>query len=180
VLPARGLVLEIGSGTGQHVVHFAKALPDLVFQPADVDAGYRESIRRWIAAEALANVRPPLALDVHERPWPIEAADAIVCINVLHVAPWSAALALLDGARDVVAPGGILYLDGPYKRGGQHTAASNEQFDASLRAHDPQWGVRDVDDLTRAAAVAGFSRSAIVEMPANNLSLVFARHTERR
>jgi SAM-dependent methyltransferase len=175
VLPARGVVLEIGSGTGQHVTHFAKALPNLTWQPSDVDAGYRESVVRWIEAERLANVRAPLRLDVHERPWPVASADAIVSINMLHVAPWSAALALFDGARDVLPARGVLFLYGPYRRGGAHTAPSNAQFDVSLRAHDPQWGVRDVDDVAATALVRELALVDTVEMPANNLSLVFRR-----
>jgi hypothetical protein len=175
VLPDHGVVLEIASGTGQHVAHFAKALPELTWQPSDMDSGYRESVARWIEAERLANVRAPIRLDVHERPWPIGSADAIVCINMLHVAPWSAALALFDGARDIVPARGVLFLYGPYRHGGAHTAPSNAQFDASLRAHDPQWGVRDVDDVASNALARGFELDETVEMPANNLSLVFRR-----
>jgi SAM-dependent methyltransferase len=175
VLPPRGDALEIGSGTGQHVVHFAKALPRLVWQPSDPDEAYRASVARWIEAEAPPNVRPPVALDVHRRPWPIVCCDAIVCINMIHVAPWSAAIALFDGARDALRDGGILFLYGPYRRGGAHTAPSNAAFDASLRAHDPRWGLREVDDVSALAERAGFVRDEIVEMPANNLSLVFRR-----
>jgi SAM-dependent methyltransferase len=179
VLPARGLVLEIGSGTGEHVVHFARAMPALAWQPSDVDAAHRESIARWIAAAKVANVLAPIALDVHRRPWPLARADAIVCINVLHVAPWSAALALFDGARDVVPAEGVVYLYGPYRRGGAHTAPSNARFDASLRAHDPAWGVRDVEAVVAAAARAGFACADTVDMPANNLSIVLRRREPR-
>ncbi len=180
VLPSSGLVLEIGSGTGQHVAHFAKTFPELAWQPSDADTTYRESVSRWIEAENLSNVRAPLQLDVHDRPWAIAAADAIVCINVLHVSPWSAAIALFKGARDIVGSHGAVVLYGPYRRGGHHTAPSNERFDASLRAHDPRWGVRDLDDVTAVAERAGFVRADIVEMPANNLCVVFRREGPHR
>ena len=175
VLPPRGLVLEIGSGTGQHVVHFAKALSQLSWQPSDPDTENRQSIALWSRIEALGNVRAPLALDVRERPWPIDAADAIVCINVVHVSPWAATLALFDGVREVLPPEGVLFLYGPYRRGGRHTAPSNEKFDADLRAHNPEWGLRDVDELAEIADRAGFALAEIVDMPANNFSLVFRK-----
>ena len=175
VLPPRGLVLEIGSGTGQHVVHFAKALSQLSWQPSDPDAENRQSIALWSRVEELGNVRAPLALDVRERPWPIDAADAIVCINVVHVSPWAATLALFDGVREMLPPEGVLFLYGPYRRGGRHTAPSNEKFDADLRAHNPEWGLRDVDELAEVADRVGFALAEIVDMPANNFSLVFRK-----
>jgi SAM-dependent methyltransferase len=168
-------VLEIGSGTGQHVVHFAKALSQLSWQPSDPDAENRRSIALWSRVEGLGNVKPPLALDLRERPWPIVAADAIVCINVVHVSPWAATVALFDAARNLLPREGVLFLYGPYRRGGRHTAPSNEKFDADLRAHDPEWGLRDVDELTDVAARAGFAVAEIVDMPANNFSLVFRK-----
>jgi SAM-dependent methyltransferase len=175
VLPPRGLVLEIGSGTGQHVVHFAMALSQLSWQPSDPDAENRQSIALWSRVEELGNVRAPLALDVRERPWPIDAADAIVCINVVHVSPWAATLALFDGVREVLPPEGVLFLYGPYRRGGRHTAPSNEKFDADLRAHNPEWGLRDIGELAEVADRAGFALAEIVDMPANNFSLVFRK-----
>jgi SAM-dependent methyltransferase len=175
VLPPRGLVLEIGSGTGQHVVHFAKAMSHLSWQPSDPDAENRRSIALWSRVEELSNVRAPRALDVRVRPWPIDAADAVVCINVVHVSPWAATLALFDGAGEALPPEGVLFLYGPYRRGGRHTAPSNEKFDADLRAHDPEWGLRDVDELAVGADRAGFALAEIVDMPANNFSLVFRR-----
>jgi SAM-dependent methyltransferase len=175
VLPPRGLVLEIGSGTGQHVVHFAKALSQLSWQPSDPDAENRQSIALWSRFEELGNVRAPLALDVRERPWPIDAADAIVCINVVHVSPWAATLALFDGVREVAPPEGVLFLYGPYRRGGRHTAPSNEKFDADLRAHNPEWGLRGIDELAEIADRVGFALAEIVDMPANNFSLVFRK-----
>ena len=174
-LPASGLVLEIGSGTGQHVAHFARAFPQLFWQPSDVDMEMRRSVSAWIREERLTNVREPIALDVTKAPWPIAAADALVCINVLHVAPWATTQTLFDGARVALTPGASLFLYGPYRREGRHTAPSNERFDAELRAFDPEWGVRDVESVTEVAKLAGFVRSDLVAMPANNLSLVFRR-----
>jgi SAM-dependent methyltransferase len=175
ILPPRGLVLEIGSGTGQHVVHLAKALSQLSWQPSDPDAENRQSIVLWSRVEELGNVRAPLALDVRERPWPIDAADAVVCINVVHVSPWAATLALFDGVREILPPEGVLFLYGPYRRGGRHAAPSNEKFDADLRAHNPEWGLRDIDELAEVADRVGFALAEIVDMPANNFSLVFRK-----
>jgi SAM-dependent methyltransferase len=174
-LPARGLVLEVASGTGEHVVHFAQACPDLVFQPSDPDPAHRASIDAWTAALGLANVRPAIALDVTAEVWPVEAADALLCSNMIHIAPWAAAVGLMRGAGRVLPPGGLLYLYGPYKRGGQHTAPSNAAFDADLRARDAAWGVRDLEAVASLAADNGFAQPTIVEMPANNLSLVFRK-----
>jgi SAM-dependent methyltransferase len=174
-LPQRGLVLEIASGTGQHAVFFAKSLPRLRWQPSDPDAGLRRSIARWIDLEHLGNVNVPIALDVRLQPWPITVADAIVCINMVHIAPWEASLALFDGARQILSPGNLLYLYGPYRRGGQHTAPSNAGFDADLRARDPDWGVRDVEAIAAVAGDTGFDLAKTVAMPANNLSLVFRK-----
>lgn len=173
VLPARGLVLEIASGSGQHAVHAARALPDLTWQPSDPDADARASIAAWHAEVALPNLRAPLALDVTQ-PWPIDIADAIVCINMVHIAPWAAALALFAGAAAHLRADGVLYLYGPYRFEGV-TAPSNDAFDASLRARDPAWGVRDVRELEPAAAAHGLALVETVAMPANNHSLVFRR-----
>ncbi|WP_082720980.1 DUF938 domain-containing protein [Burkholderia sp. ABCPW 14] len=175
VLPARGIVLEIASGTGQHAVRFAAALPDLVWQPTDTEAAARASIAAWAADAALPNLRAPLALDVCVEPWPLAAADAIVCINMIHIAPWAAACALFDGAARVLPDGGVLYLYGPYRRGGAHTAESNAQFDAQLRSRDPAWGVRDLEAVAELGRAAGLTLDEIAEMPANNLSVVFRK-----
>ena len=175
VLPPRGLVLEIASGTGQHVFHLARAFPALAWQPSEPDAQLRLSIAALAAEAGLANVRPPLELDVHARPWPLSRADAIVCINMIHIAPWSAAEALLAGAGQVLPEGGVLYLYGPYREGGMHTAPSNEAFDASLRARNPAWGVREREAVEALAAKHGLALEKRVAMPANNLSLVFRR-----
>ena len=174
-LPAEGLVLEVASGTGEHVVHFAQACPGLVFQPSDPDPAHRASIDAWTAALGLANVRPAVALDVTAEVWAVAAADALLCSNMIHIAPWAAAVGLMRGAGRVLPPGGLLYLYGPYKRGGQHTAPSNAAFDASLRAQNPAWGVRDLEAVAGLAADNGFAQPSIVQMPANNLSLVFRK-----
>lgn len=174
-LPPKGLVVEMASGSGEHVVHFARHLPGLVFQPSDPDAEARASIDAWAEEEGLVNVKPALDLDVTRRPWPFVNAAAILCINMVHISPWPAAEALVAGAARHLAPNGILYLYGPYKRGGAHTAPSNAAFDESLRLRNPEWGVRDLEVVADLAVSAGFSEPAIIPMPANNLSLVFGR-----
>jgi SAM-dependent methyltransferase len=172
VLPPSGTVLEVASGTGQHVAHFAAALPTLAWQPSDPDVRGHASIRAWI--EGLTNVRPPIALDVRQ-PWPLARADAVVCINMIHISPWAATLALMDGAGGILPQGGVLVLYGPYRRFGRHTAASNTAFDASLRATDPEWGVRDLEAVEERAAAAGLRLAEVVEMSANNFSVVFRK-----
>jgi SAM-dependent methyltransferase len=175
VLPASGLVLEIGSGTGQHVAHFARALPGLTWQPSDPDPEFRKSVAKWIAAERLANIQAPADLDVGSVPWPVSRADAVLSINMIHVAPWPATPALLDGASAILSGGGVLFLYGPYRRLGAHTAPSNAAFDASLRAQDPEWGLRDLEAVVELAGAAGFELAEVVEMPANNFSVVFRK-----
>jgi SAM-dependent methyltransferase len=172
VLPQAGFVLEIASGTGQHVAHFAAALPQLQWQPSDMDTRVHASIRAW--TEDLTNVRPPIALDV-QQPWPLAHADAVLCINMIHISPWETTLALIDRAGRVLPQGGALFLYGPYRRLGRHTAASNAAFDASLRATDPQWGVRDLEAVEERATAADLRLDEIVEMPANNFSVVFRK-----
>jgi SAM-dependent methyltransferase len=173
VLPQSGLVLEIASGTGQHVAFFAAALPALRWQPSDASVAHLDSIRAWCDAAGVDNVATPVLLDVEREPWPVTRADAILNINMIHIAPWSAAEALFRGAARVLSSSGVLYLYGPFKRGGRHTAESNQRFDERLRGEDPRWGVRDVDDVAALAAAAGFGLPQVVEMPANNLSVVF-------
>jgi SAM-dependent methyltransferase len=175
VLPRRGLVLEIASGTGQHVMHFAKALSGLTWQPSDPDAELRESIALRVREEQRANVNSPIDLDVTKLPWPLQAANAVVAINLIHVAPWSATLALFEGAKTLLSTGQVLFLYGPYRRFGHHTSESNAQFDLDLRAHNPEWGLRDLEAVSDVAAGAGFVLAETVEMPANNFSLVFKR-----
>ncbi len=174
-LPDKGLVLEIASGSGEHAVHFAQALPALVFQPTDPGAEQRASIDAWVRTLALANVRPALDLDAATDEWPVERADALVCINMIHIAPWAAAIGLMRGASRVLPAGGVLFLYGPYNRGGRPTSPGNEAFDRSLRQQDPSWGVRDLEAVTALASGRGFSAPEIFEMPANNLSLIFRK-----
>jgi SAM-dependent methyltransferase len=168
-------VLEIASGSGEHVVHFAAALPGVKFQPTDPHEPSRASIDAWAAEHGLANVRPALALDVTAPTWPVAEADAVVCINMIHIAPWAATLGLLRGAALVLRPGGVLFLYGPYRRGGAHTAASNAAFDEDLRARNPAWGIRDLEAVAAAAQAEGFGAPAVVAMPANNFSVIFRR-----
>jgi hypothetical protein len=174
-LPARGLVLEVASGSGQHVVDFAAALPALDFQPSDPDPVSRASIDAWAVAASLPNLRPALDLDAEAETWPVTAADAILCINMIHIAPWRACRGLIGGAARILGTGGVLYLYGPYKRAGRHTAPSNAEFDLGLCACNPEWGVRDLEAVAELAGDAGFSEPAVEAMPANNLSLVFRR-----
>ena len=175
VLPNQGVVLEIASGTGQHILHFAKALPGLTWRPSDADRELRESVAMRVKEQQLANVSQPIDLDVTRLPWPLQTAHAVVCINMVHVAPWSATLALLEGAKALLPTQHVLFLYGAYRRFGQHTSKSNEQFDADLRAHDPEWGVRDLEAVSEAAASSGFVLAEVFEMPANNFSVVFRR-----
>jgi SAM-dependent methyltransferase len=175
VLPGSGVVLEVASGTGQHVVHFARALPALTWQPSDVDPSSLASIGAWIVQEQLPNLKQPVELDVCRSPWPVAHADAIVCINMTHIAPWAAARALIAGAARILPAGGVLFLYGPYRRYGADTAPSNRSFDEQLRAQNPAWGVRDMEDVERLAADAGLGLEEVLAMPANNFSLVFRK-----
>ena len=170
-LPAHGTVLEIASGTGEHAIHFAAALPHLTWQPTDPDGESRASIAAHAAMAGLPNLGPPLGLDVTSADWPVRAADAVVCINMIHIAPWAAAEGLFAGAARLKAA--VLYLYGPFREHGEHTAPSNEAFDGWLKAQDPAWGVRDLEAVAALAASHGFSLARRVAMPANNLSLIF-------
>ena len=174
-LPASGLVLEIASGSGEHALHFAAHFPALSFQPTDPDAAALASIAAWRAEAQLANLLPPLMLDVMADAWPVPKADAVLCINMIHIAPWEATAALMRGAARVLPRDGILFLYGPFKQGGQHTAPSNAEVDASLRAQDARWGVRDLEAVAEIASAAGFAAPVVEAMPANNLSVIFRR-----
>ena len=174
-LPPRGLVLEVASGSGEHIVHFAQAFPGLDFQPSDADRQARVSIDAWRDEAGLQNVRPAIAVDAAAGSWPISAADAVLCINMIHIAPWDAAAGLMRGAAALLRPVGMLYLYGPFRRDGAHTAPSNEAFDRSLRQQNPEWGVRDLEAVTALAQAHGFAEPIIEAMPANNLSLVFRK-----
>jgi hypothetical protein len=175
VLPSQGTVLEISSGTGQHIVHFAREMPDLLWQPSERDEPSLQSIGRWMVAENLPNILTPLRIDVTEMPWQAGNATAIVCLNMIHIAPWSATEGLIQGAESLLGQGGILFLYGPYRRQARPTAPSNETFDEQLRSRNPEWGLRSVEDVASYAMLHGFGPPEIHEMPANNLSLVFRR-----
>ncbi len=175
VLPASGLALEIASGSGEHVVHFARAFPDLTFQPSDPEDAALQSIAAWTEGSGLVNIRPPVKLDATFDPWPVTAADAILCINMIHIAPWRASEGLFHGAAKLLPAGAPLYLYGPYRRADVVTAPSNEAFDESLKARNPEWGLRDLEAVAELARDEGFSRPEVTEMPANNLSVVFRR-----
>jgi hypothetical protein len=174
-LPERGLVLEIASGSGEHCAFFAGRFPDLQWQASDPEEAARASIAEW--CDGLPNVLPPLALDATAAAasWPITAADALLCVNMVHISPWEATLGLMAGAKRLLGPGAPLILYGPYRQRGVPTAQSNEAFDVSLKARDPRWGLRHVEDVSAAAAARGLTLQRVVAMPANNLSLVFRR-----
>ena len=172
VLPARGLVLEVASGTGEHCAHLAAALPALEFQPTEPEPEGRASCDAWCAG--LGNVRPALALDAASEDWPVARADTVLCINMAHIAPWAATEGLLRGAARMLPAGAPLVLYGPWIRAGVETAPSNLDFDASLRARNPDWGLRRLEELVAAAGV-DFATPEVVEMPANNVTLVLRR-----
>lgn len=175
-LPEAGLVLEIASGSGEHAAWFAPRLPGLVWQPSDRDEAARASIRAWREETAADNLLAPVALDVVDDPWPVAAADVVVCINMVHISPWAATRALMAGAARTLPPGGLLYLYGPYRIGGEHTADSNRAFDESLKGRNPDWGIRDLADVAAEAAAHGLVHAETVAMPANNQSVIIRRN----
>ena len=170
-LPASGKVLEVASGTGEHVAHLAAALPALTWQPTDRTADSLASIDAW--AGSLPNVLPACTLDAQATTWPVRQADAVLCINMIHIAPWPAAAGLVAGAARILPPGGLLALYGPFRRNGQDLESGNVAFDADLRSRDPVWGLREIDAVAALAANAGFRAPRIVAMPADNLMLLF-------
>jgi len=174
-LPPAGTVLEIASGSGEHVVHFAAAFAGLTWQPSDPSAEARASIAAWIAAERPGNILAPLDIDATAESWPIDCADAVIAINMVHISPWAATLGLLRHAADLLPSGGPLLLYGPYRRAGEVTAPSNEAFDADLRARNPAWGLRQLEDVVGQAEAVGLRLDRVVAMPANNLSVLFVR-----
>ncbi|MGQ9838591.1 MAG: DUF938 domain-containing protein [Cyanobacteriota bacterium] len=181
VLPSNGTVLEIGSGTGEHAVYFAPRLPNCIWQPSEPDPQLRLSIQAWQAEFPAANLRPPIALDVRDPIWPVEGSNpdppvtALVSINMIHISPWASCFGLMVGAGRILPPDGILYLYGPFRCQGKHTAPSNAQFDASLRAENPEWGVRDLEKVVEVAANKGLILQEVIPMPANNFSVIFRR-----
>jgi SAM-dependent methyltransferase len=175
VLPPQGLVLEIASGGGEHAAYFASNLPGVIWQPTDANSEMFESIAAHRAAAGVANLLAPLDLDVTAEQWPVARAEAMVCCNMIHIAPWAVTEGLIAGAGRTLARDGLLYLYGPYKIDGRHTAPSNEDFDASLGARNPLWGVRDLTEVSSLARRHGFALAETVPMPANNLSVIFRR-----
>lgn len=175
VLPARGLVLEVASGTGEHVLHFARAFPQMLWQPSDPEAAALRSIEAWRAEAGLFNLLPPVALDARAADWPVQRADAVLCINMVHISPWAATIGLMRGAGRLLETGAPLYLYGAYRQAGVATAPSNLAFDESLRARDPDWGLRDLEDVVAEAEKNGFRLDGVTPMPANNLSVVFRK-----
>jgi len=174
-LPASGTVLEIASGSGEHAVFMARRFPALDWQPSDRDAEALASVDAWAAEARLANLRPAIALDAAAPDWPNVSADALLCVNMVHISPWDAAVGLFAGAGRVLGSGAPLVLYGPFVEPDVETAASNHAFDQSLRQRDPTWGLRSTADLDRLAAGHGMTRTARCAMPANNLVLVYRR-----
>ncbi len=178
-----GDVIEAGSGTGQHVVDFARRTPEITWWPSDLNEQHLKSIDAWRAHAGLSNIRPPLRIDLTDPEWCSQLHDgsgpgellAAFCANVIHIAPWRVAEGLFAGAARYLRADGRLFLYGPFKRGGKHTAISNAVFDTSLRQRDPEWGVRDIEALEKLAGSVGLVLQEIAEMPANNLLLVFSR-----
>jgi SAM-dependent methyltransferase len=178
VLPATGTVLEIGSGSGQHAVHFAENLPKITWLPSDVDPENIASIRLWRREAGSPNLFAPRRVDVLDDDWGVGSVDAVFCANMIHIAPWECCAGLVAGARRHVRAGGLLILYGPFRIGGAHTAPSNAEFDADLRGRDARWGVRDLEAVGTEAR--GFRLEERVEMPANNQTVVFRRLRSRR
>jgi hypothetical protein len=174
-LPPAGLVLEISAGTGEHAAFFAAAQPNLRWQPTDMDARAIDSITAHRDAANLPNLLKPILLDASSAQWPVDSADAIVCINMIHIAPWSACEGLMAGAARTLPFGGLLYLYGPFKENGGHTAESNLRFDIDLRSRDASWGVRDHQDVVSCASTYGLRHRETVAMPANNRSVIFVK-----
>ncbi|WP_379549532.1 DUF938 domain-containing protein [Erythrobacter sp. W53] len=172
-LPAQGRLLEVASGSGEHAVFFARRFPQLEWQPSDLDPEALASVDAYAAEAGLANILPAIRLDASEAEWSIESADAILCVNMVHISPWEATQGLFSGAGNVLATGAPLILYGPYVEDGVETAPSNIAFDQSLKSRDPRWGLRALEDIDALAARSGFARSARYTMPANNLTLVY-------
>lgn len=175
VLPPSGTVLEVASGTGEHAVHFARALPNLTWRPSDPDPGAIASIRAWAEHARLPNLRPPLLLDAAAPEWPIDQADAILCINMVHISPWEATVGLLKNGAKLLPVGAPLVLYGPYFQKGVETAPSNLAFDEDLRRRDSRWGLRQLEDAVALAKSLGFHQETVHRMAANNLTVVLKK-----
>ena len=175
VLPARGLVLEVASGTGEHVVHFAREFPHLLWQPSDPEPAALRSVEAWRVESGLFNLLPAVPLDARAADWPVAEADAILCINMVHISPWAATAGLMGGAGRLLAAGAPLYLSGAYRQAGVETAPSNEAFDATLKASNSEWGVREIEAVAAEAGKNGLALDLVAPMPANNLSVVFRK-----
>jgi hypothetical protein len=173
-LPASGTVLEIASGTGEHALAFALRFPDLEWQPSDPDPEALASIDAW-RAEGPSNLRAPLHIDTRSDEWPIDRADVVLCINMVHISPWRSAIGLLDGVQRILATGGSLILYGPWLEAELEAAPSNLAFDQSLRARNPEWGLRLAEDFAAEAASRGLALAGRREMPSNNIMLRFDR-----
>jgi hypothetical protein len=174
-LAGSALVLEIASGTGEHAVWFSSALPELTWQPTDHDPEALRSIAAWRDMKGPPNLLPPLRLDASADTWPVAQADAVVAINMVHIAPWTVTQGLIAGAARILTSGGLLFLYGPFSEGGVHAADTNAAFDADLRARNPSWGIRDLDEITALAIQHGITGPERIAMPANNMSVVFRR-----
>lgn len=174
LLPKPSSVLEIASGSGQHAAHFCRAMPEIQWQPSDRDSEVLPSIQGWRQESGLANFKEPLSLDV-SGPWPEATYDFIFCANMIHISPWSACLGLLEGGSKVLRGGGGLLLYGPFRVADTETAPSNEAFDQSLRGRNPEWGVRELEEVEAAGQEFGFALEERIAMPANNLIVVFRR-----
>ena len=177
-LPSSGLVLEIASGTGEHAAYFAKAFPNLAWQPSDVDPFALASIAAWGEDSELPNLHRPVVLDAALADWPADAADAVISINMVHISPWASALGLVAGAAGILPPDGALILYGPWLKDDIATAPSNREFDGDLKRRNPEWGLRRVEDFAAAAGARGLSLEDVRTMPANNLMLLFRKGAE--
>jgi SAM-dependent methyltransferase len=175
VLPSAGLVLEVASGTGEHVVHFARELPALDWQPSDPSPAARKSIAAWTEAEKLGNIREVMDLDAAGSPWPVDQVAAVICINMIHISPWESTIGLMRGAGQALVGGGALYLYGPYRRSDRPLEPGNLAFDQNLRVSDARWGLRNLDTVIQCAASHGLGFERAIDMPANNLSVIFRR-----
>ena len=175
VLPASGLVLELASGTGEHVVYFARHLPGLTWQPSDPDVQALGSIAAWRETAGCANLREPLQLDAASAHWPIANADAMLCINMMHISPWAVTEGLMRGAGRLLPSAAPLVIYGPFRRAGQVLEPSNAAFDADLRLRNPEWGLRQLADVAACALAQGLALEQVIQMPTNNLSLVFRK-----